>query len=301
MDARWVDLVDPTREELLQALPVQIDPEVVEVLATPHAEGPEQPRPLLEGHGNYVFGVLVAMRPVPEEDRVSYQEIDVVARPELLITVRKTPADGVPFDPASLHPASDAGASVGVLFHQLFDEVANSYLAALDAGYAEIEELEDSIDVWPSRRIRARVSALRHEFLLIRKTVAASRAAVRRILDGQIGIGDHALLPPELERIFGDTYETLQRAAEELDIARDLLAGVRDNHQAQVAEANSDIVKKLTVIASLVLVPTLIVGFYGQNFEPVFDEEYWSLAVSTGLIVGSTLVQLALYRWRRWI
>ena len=57
----------------------------------------------------------------------------------------------------------------------------------------------------------------------------------------------------------------------------------------------------MTVIASLVLVPSLIVGFYGQNFEGVFDREFWTLGVSIGLIVVSTLVQLALFRWRRWI
>jgi magnesium transporter len=300
MAARWIDLVDPTREEVLQALPAHVDPEVVEVLAARSEEG-RRPRPLLEGHGAYVFGVLVAMLPFPEEDRISYQEIDIVATPELLVTVRKTPPDGVAFDPGAVRPAAEAGGPVGLLVQKLFDDVADSYLEALDSGHSEIEELEDSIDDWPSVRVRARVTSLRHEFLHIRKTVAASRAGVRRILDGRVEIGDHALFPAEVERLFGNTYEVLQRAAEELEIARDLLAGVRDHHQSQIAEGNSDIAKKLTVIASLVLVPTFIVGFYGQNFQSAFDDVYWSNAVSMALIVGSTIVQLALFRWRRWI
>lgn len=300
MAARWVDLVDPSREEVLQALPGHVDPEVVEVLATPSADG-RGPRPLLEAHGAYVFGVLVAMRPVPEEDRISYQEIDIVATAELLVTVRKTPSDGVAFDPEAINPAIEAGEPCGVLVQKLFDDVADSYLEALDAGHAEIEELEDSLDAWPSARVRARVTELRHEFLHIRKTVAATRAAVRRVLDGRVDVGDHALFPAEVERLFGNTYEVLQRAAEELEIARELLAGARDHYQSQIAEGNSDIAKKLTVIASLVLVPTFIVGFYGQNFESVFDEAYWSNAVSMALIVGSTILQLALYRWRHWI
>ncbi len=300
MGARWIDLIDPTREEVLHALPAHVDPEVVEVLATRSADG-RTPRPLLEGHGAYVFGVLVAMQPFPEENRISYQEVDLVATSELLVTVRKTPSDGVVFDPQAVRPAADAGEPVGVLVQKLFDDVADSYLEALDAGYAEIEELEDSLDVWTSAQVRARVTALRHEFLHIRKTVAASRAAVRRVLDGRVEIGDDALFPVQVERLFGDTYETLQRAAEELEIARDLLAGVRDHHQSQIAEDNSDIAKKLTVIASLVLVPTLIVGFYGQNFESAFDEAYWSNAVSMGLIVVTTVLQLVVYRWRRWI
>jgi Mg2+ and Co2+ transporter CorA len=68
-----------------------------------------------------------------------------------------------------------------------------------------------------------------------------------------------------------------------------------------IAEGQGEIAKKLTVIASLVLVPSLIVGYYGQNFESAFDESYWSIGVSSGLILGSTFVQLALFRWRRWI
>ncbi len=299
MATRWIDLLDPTRAEVLAALPVQADPEVVEVLAA--ADAGHAQRPLLEAHGASIFGVLAATRPVPEEDRVSYQEIDVVATPDLLVTVRKTPAEGVPFDVGVLHPAAEAGEPVGVLVHRIVDEIADSYLTTLDSSYAEIEEVEDAIDDWPARRVRARVSSLRHELLVLRKAVSATRAAVRRILDGRIEVGEHLLFPPEVERLFGETYESLQRATEELDIARDLLAGVRDHHQSQIAEANSDIVKKLTVVASLVLVPTLIVGFYGQNFAEAFDDAYWSMGVSTGLIVATTIAQLAVYRWRRWI
>jgi magnesium transporter len=256
---------------------------------------------VIEGHGAYVFGVLMAARPVPDEDRVSYQEIDFVASPDLLVTARKTPQDGIPFDVAGMHPASEQDASTGELVHRLVDDVAESYLEALDAVYAEIEELEDSIETWTTSRVRSRISELRHELLHSRRTVAATRAAVRRVLDGRIEVGEHALFPPAVERLFSDSYDTLVRLTEELDIARDLLAGVRDHHQSKIAEGQGEVAKTLTVIASLVLVPSLIVGYYGQNFESAFDDAYWSIGVSSGLIVVSTLVQLGLFRWRRWI
>lgn len=300
MAARWLDLIDPTSDEVLAVLPAHVDPEVVETLATRAGEGRE-PRPVIEGHGAYVFGVLMAARPVPDEDRVSYQEIDFVASPDLLVTARKTPPDGIPFDVAGMRPASEQDASTGELVHRLVDDVADSYLEALDAVYAEIEELEDSIDTWTASRVRSRISELRHELLHNRRTVAATRAAVRRVLDGRIEVGEHALFPPAVERLFSDSYDTLVRLTEELDIARDLLAGVRDHHQSKIAEGQGEVAKTLTVIASLVLVPSLIVGYFGQNFESAFDDAYWSIGFSTGLIVLTTLVQLALYRWRRWI
>ena len=301
MSARWLDLVDPTREELLGALPGHVDPEVVEALAAHPGDGRE-PRPLLEGHGAYVFGVLMAARPVPDENRISYQEVDLVATPELVVSVRKTPrGGGAPFDSAGLDPAAAEGASAGALVHRLVDEIVDTHLGSLDEAYAEIEELEDAIDIWLPSQVRQRISGLRQELLHSRRTVSATRAAVRRVLDGRIEVGDHALFPPDVELLFADTYETLVQVTDELDIARDLLAGVRDHHQSKITESQGEIAKKLTVIASLVLVPSLIVGYYGQNFASAFDEEYWSIGVSSGLIVASTIAQLVLFRWRRWI
>ncbi len=291
-------MVDPTREEVLAALPVHVDPEVVEALAAP--SGDREPRPLLEGHGSYVFGVFVAILPLADEHEISHQEICVVATPERLVTVRKTPPRGPAYD-ASVLEAAAADATVGVLIHRLVDDVADTCLDLLDTIFAEIDALEDRIDEMRPSVVRLRLSELRHELLHRRRTVSATRGALRRVLDGRVDVGDHALFPAEVERLFGDTYDTLVRVTEELDVARDLLSGVRDHLQSKIAENQNEVGKKLTVIASLVLVPSLVVGFYGQNFGSAFDEAYWSIAVSTGLILTSTIVQLALFRWRRWI
>ena len=60
--------------------------------------------------------------------------------------------------------------------------------------------------------------------------------------------------------------------------------------------------KRLTVIASLLLVPTFIVGLYGQNFRDM-PELHWGLGYwwSWGLIIVTTIAQLAFFRWKRWI
>lgn len=295
MAARWLDLVDPTRDELRSRLP-NVDPEVLETLAA----GPrERARPLLESHGPYMFGVFVALLAMPEEDRLVSREIGVVATLDLLVTVRKTPPGGAPWDPAPLRAAE--GASAGELLHLLVDDVAGSFLDVVDAADAEIDELEDHIEDWSSHQVRRRLSSLRHDLLHARRMVGATRTAVRRIVDRTLELGPDTLFPERVERRFAETYDTLFRAGEELDVARELLSSSRDYHQSLVSESQNEVVKKLTVIASLVLVPSLIVGFYGQNFAGAFDEGYWTVGVSTLLIAASTVLQLGLFRWRRWI
>ena len=300
MGAHWIDLLDPTREELLAALP-ELDPDDLETLAAGSTAGLE-PRPELASSGRYVIGTFLDALPRRGDDRTSYREIGVVATPARVVTVRKTPVDGgPPWQPACLHPAVAAEGSAGELLYRIVDDVAESYLDVVDVAYAEIDELEDHIDDWPSSRVRHELTSLRHDLLHARRAVAATRGAVRRVVDRRLDVGEDELFPEHVERMFADTYETLFRAAEELDVARDLLSSSRDYHQSVIAENQNEVVKKLTVIASLLLLPTLIVGFYGQNFVPHFRDWYWSIGVSSFLIVATTILQLAFFKWRRWI
>ena len=154
----------------------------------------------------------------------------------------------------------------------------------------EIDELEDGIDSWPSEQVRRRLSELRHDVLQIRRTLSPTRDAVRRVVDGRVDVGEDEIFGRSLELDFADAYDKLLRATEALDISRELIADARDYHQSKIAQDQNEIVKKLAVIASLLLVPTFIVGVYGQNFDHM-PELHWRLgyAFSWALIVVTTI------------
>lgn len=300
MGAHWTDLVDPSREEILGAVAARIDPDAVEVLAEPAGDG-RALRPLLEGHGSYVFAVLAHPVARPGEGRAEYLELDVVATPTAVVTVRKTGPRGEVAPVDGITARVDADAACGGVFHGAVDDVADAFLELVDGLYEAIDALEGDIEHLSGPHVRRRIALLRNELLLARRAASGTRGIARRIVDGRVDIGKSELFPAEVEARFVDTYETLVRVTEELDVARDLLAGVRDHLQSKIAENQNEVGKKLTVIASLVLVPSLVVGFYGQNFTGEFDRGYWTLGVSVGLIAISTLIQLAIFRWRRWI
>src|SRR3989442_8044920 len=95
--AEWIDLLDPTEQALHEALPREIHERALELLLTPTRHN-DEPRPRLEGHDHYVFGVFLVPIAIREENRVYYQEIDLIVTRERLVTVRKTPVDGQPLD-----------------------------------------------------------------------------------------------------------------------------------------------------------------------------------------------------------
>jgi len=302
MAATWIDLLDPTADELRAKAPRELEePAIERMLAPPQHE--DEPRPTLVGHGDYVFGVFLVAVAVPDEDTVYYQEIDLVLTHETLLTVRKTPPEGRPAcDVAAVQKAVKPDDSAGMLAYRLVDEIAERYLDLVDALDEEIDELEDKVETQTSELTRARVSTLRHDLLHIRRTLSPMRDAVRRVIDGSVEV-EHGkeVFPHQVEVAFNAAYDKFLRASDGLDLARDLLAGVRDYSQAKIANDQNEVTKLLTVIASIVLLPTFIVGVYGQNFVHMPELRWhYGYAYSWGLIVGLTLVQLWFFRRKRW-
>src|SRR5205823_3797760 len=170
--AEWIDLLDPTDQALHDALPREIHDRALDQLLRPTRHD-DEPRPRLEGHDHYLFGVFLVPIAIRDEDRVFYQEVDVIATHEVLLTVRKTPESGYPFDLASAQEsvALEQDATVGLMVYRLADLIAEYFLDLVDALDDEIDELEDGIEHWSATQIRTRISTLRHDLLHVRRTV----------------------------------------------------------------------------------------------------------------------------------
>ncbi len=170
--AEWIDLLDPSLDEIRRHAPQGIDHVVVADLVRPASADPVV-RPALQGYGDYVFGRLLAAVLVPEEDRVFYQEVDLVLTHDRIVTVRKTPEGEAPYDVTGVKKVCEAKGDLqsGMIAFHLLDDVAERYIELLEAFDDEIDELEEHIDEWSNDRTRRRLSDLRHDLLHIRRTL----------------------------------------------------------------------------------------------------------------------------------
>src|SRR5438270_4962660 len=236
MAANWIDLLDPSADELRRQAPRDLEETALELLLEPPKHD-DEPRPTLQGHGDYVFGVFLLAVAVPDEDCVYYQEIDLVLTRETLMTVRKTPADGrTPYDPATVRASLKPDDSTGMIAYRLVDDIAEHYLDLVDDLDAEIDELEDRVEEQPAETTRQRISSLRHDMLHIRRTLSPMRDAVRRVIMNAVEVEEGPeVFPNDVEVAFNAAYDKLMRALDGLDLSRDLLASVRDYQQAKIS------------------------------------------------------------------
>ena len=297
----WRDLVDPSASELKEALPSHVHQTALAALLQPHRHA-DEPRPRIESHGDYILGILLLPIGVPGENRLYYQEIDFIATIDVLVTVSKTPPGEKPFDPQDAKEACRADDGVGMFVYHLLDEVAEGFLDVIDTIDDEIDDLEDLVPVETPAEVGRKVRGIRHDLLGIRRTLGPTRDAVRKVVDNRVELDGMEGFPRDTEIAIGNAFDKLLRASEGLDAARDSLAGIRDYLQGKIANDQNEVMKRLTVVASLLLLPTFIVGLYGQNFRRI-PELHWGFgyAWSWGLIIVTTIGQLAYFRWKRWI
>ena len=295
--AEWVDLLDPDRAAIEHELPAETHDDVVDRLLSPLRHD-DEPRPRISGRKTYVFGVLVTPQVLPGQDTVYFQEVDFVATREVVVTVRKTPPSCPPFE---LELPKEGRA--GLIVAALADVVAESFLTAVDALDDEVDAVDDDVETGDPAALRRRIRSLRHHLLRVRRVIGPTREAFHRVVDKRVDVEGQELLPHEVEIAFGDAYDKLLRAVDGLDLARDLLAGSRDYLQAKISNDQNEVMKRLTVIASLLLLPTFIVGLYGQNFQHHFPEIHWQYGYlwSWFLIIGTTILQLWFFRRKKWI
>ncbi len=211
-DPHWIDLCDPDEATLRNVLPAHLHDVTLERLRQ-RPERDDEVRPRLEARVDYVFGILV-FPTLPNDGPAVFQEVDVVATVDMIVTVRKTPPghEPVSFDEAR-NTALRAGASPGMCLYALMDEIAEHFLDVVDCFDDAIDELEDHVTDWPSSQIRKEIGSLRHDILHVRRVLAPTRDAARAVLDDRVELdGDVTLFPRDVELHFADAYDKLLRS-----------------------------------------------------------------------------------------
>lgn len=263
-------------------------------------------RPSIEVDGTALVGVLVAATCLDNDstnkDDVRFREVDFVLNAERLLVVTKPGQPWGPLPmPSTLRTCQLDGTSPAMAAYHLVDDVADSYLALIDGLRSEIDQVEAMVDE-DALKAQECIKALRRDLLQVRTTLSPLRDAVRRVVEDKTEVEGAQLIPPDVEKHFANAKQKFDEASEQLDLLRDLLNSARDYHQGKVAYDQNEVMERLTLVASILLVPALIVGFYGQNFDRM-PELHWGIgyAWSIILIIGSTAGQLVFFKKKGWI
>jgi magnesium transporter len=291
----WVDVDEPTKEEMEQlGEEFGLHPLALEDAFSDHQ------RPKLERYEGYVFIVVYAAS-VSDLGRVDMREVSLFVSAKYVITIRhggKLVLDTVR-GRIDRSPSMARGGGAQVAYAVL-DEIIDGYFPIVETYEDRIERAEDTLigsgDADVSGSL-AEAFTIKRDLLTFRRAVAPLRDVLGRVVHV-----DHAVLGVELDAEFRDLYDHVLRVYDELDTQRDLLTGILEAHLSVVSNRLNQVVLKLSSWAAIVLVPTLIAGIYGMNFDHM-PELHWRLGYpyALGLMLLTGVVLWTQFRKSGWL
>ena len=185
--------------------------------------------------------------------------------------------------------------------YRVLDVIVDAYFDLLDEIEDDIEEIEEEVTVSTDSETIEKINDVRRDLLSFRKQVWPAREAV-----GLLARGDPKEIQPQTEKYYRDIYDHLVQIVDLTETYRDLVAGARDIYLNTVSQSTNEVMKVLTVVATIFIPLTFVAGIYGMNFSggpfnmPELGWTYGYPAAMLGMILMA-VVMLAHFRRRGYL
>lgn len=245
-------------------------------------------------HGPRETHVFISFYAVRKE--LDVQEFCLIVSTDYVLTIAKESLPEIEAVYRSARTNPDYMRDAGVLLHQILDEVVDRYVELIDELETRIENFEHRIFNHPEARMGPIIFRLKRRLHKLRRIVADGRSVINLLSHESFPYKDeaHAVY-------FIDVYDHISRVVDELDGVRDALNGLLDLQTSQRANRMNEVMKTLTIISTIFLPLSFIVGLYGMNFKDI-PELSWGFGYiyAWGLMISVTLVFIWYFKRKGW-
>jgi magnesium transporter len=182
------------------------------------------------------------------------------------------------------------------LAYALIDAVVDSYYAVLETVGDRVEQLDQAVMEDPTETTLQRIHELKREMLFMRRAVWPVRDVT-----GQLYRSEHVLVHGETRIFLRDVYDHSVQVLDTVETLRDMTAGLTDLHLSSVGQRQNEVMKVLTIMASIFIPLTFLAGIYGMNFRYMPELEVrWAYPALVALMAGAAGAMAWYFKRRGW-
>ena len=256
-------------------------------------------RPKLDNYGDYVVLVFYGASQPSPDDKAPLLEVHLFISGHYVITIHRGPLpmfdeEREQLDGRVLH-------SEQFLIYRILDTLTDSFFPVLSDIDDELDELEAAVLANPTDQQLERLFALKRQLVVMRKVVTPQRDIFARSVDE---VADLPGLELDERDYFRDVYDHLIRISDLIDSYRDLLSGATDLYLSTVSNRQNDVMKQLTIIATIFLPLSFITGFFGENFGYLvrnIGTAWWFWGLGVGSMTATVVVLVIFFRRKGWV
>lgn len=255
-------------------------------------------RPKFEEHEEYLFIVLKAMSPGAEGE-IHAEQISLLVFEKIVFTFKERHDDL--FQPVVRRINNSKGQFKGAgsdyLAYVLLDTIVDQYFHFHDAFDEKIDAVEEVLLIKPTSKMLAKIQDIKRSLIVLRKSISPLREVINEIQHSEA-----PLICEETRIYFRDVRDHVLRISDTIDTYRDMVSGLLDIYVSSVSNKMNEVMKVLTVFASIFIPLTFIVGIYGMNFEYMPELKWkWAYPALWGVFLIVPVVLLIYFRRKKWI
>lgn len=256
-------------------------------------------RPKIEEFENFLFLVLKGLLFDKQNMKIVYEQISMVVLDDMVITFKeKTDDIFVPVRKQLLNANSARIRNRGsdFLAYTILDTIVDEYFTFQDALDDQLEDIEDELLFHPTEQTLSSIQKLRREVIFVRRSIAPVREILAAIIRS-----DSSLIDEKNHIYFSDVYDHSIRVIEAMESYRDLVSGMIDIYLSSISNRMNEVMKVLTVFASIFIPLTFIAGIYGMNFKYMPELEWeWAYPALWGFFIFQIIVLLTFFKRKKW-
>jgi magnesium transporter len=261
-------------------------------------------RPKVELHGTVVYMVVKMLMWDEAAGELDSEQVSLVLGGNFVLSFQEK--EGDVFEPVRERVRNATGrvrtAGADYLFYTLLDCLVDGYFSIMENSEEAIDHLEEQITDDPKPVILRELRQTRRRLIFLRKSVWPLREAVSVLCRG-----DSDLIREDSLPYLRDVYDHAVQVMDTIESFRDVVSGMQDTYLGNVSNRMNEVMKMLTIIATIFIPLTFIAGIYGMNFRPEASpwnmpelEWYWgypAVLLVMALVVGAMLVYFRRKRW----
>ncbi|MGB2906387.1 MAG: magnesium/cobalt transporter CorA [Candidatus Aminicenantaceae bacterium] len=291
----WINIDGIHKVEIIEKIgqKLGLHPLIQEDIVNP------QQRPKMEDLDTCVYIVFKMLQIGAEKSPVKIEQVSLVLGQNYVISFQEMPGDI--FDPIRNRIRNDKGhirkKGSDYLAYALMDAVVDNYFNILEHLGDRIEDLEDTMMADPRPEHLQEIHGMKRDMIFLRKSVWP----LREVISG-LEREETSFIQKGTQRFFRDIYDHTIQVMDTVETFRDMLSGMHDTYLSSLSNRMNEVMKVLTIIATIFIPLTFLAGIYGMNFE-FMPELKWRGAyfVVWGIMGVIAVFMLSFFKRKKWL
>ena len=253
--------------------------------------------PQYEDYDDYLFITLKMMSVDTEHQSVEQEHVSFILGKHYLLSFQERQKDV--FEPVRQRLEAYKGRirkrGIDYLLYALVDVIVDNYYTITEEYGDQLADLENDLIYNPRESAIEQITHYKRQLIELRKHIYPLREALQTLISQEVLIDEKTL------RFFGDVSSHVDHVINAMEQQREMLTGFMDLYMTNLSNKMNNVMKTLTIIATIFIPLTFVAGIYGMNFDNMPELHYqWGYPIALGSMLVTGLVMYVYMRNREW-